>query len=166
MKPAELEFLKAIARTEGYPGPAPPGVHGAVAPHLAYPEVSKHTGIILQWHLTKDGHAAIKHPKRFEYMREKRKAEKEKYRSRFYTRNDAAPVALTIDVLDCLKSIRDFGVPNTTKFDILAAIQRAGPYGVLARNEGGSWSLTTQGRDQVTGFTRKVECAQFSGKVR
>lgn len=166
-----ITILKKIRDTDGFPGIVSVTAQAVIVPKYATLETSPHTGIILQWHLTKKGastlRAAIRHERMMMNLREK-------------LRRDAQePVAvrpLTVEVLDALKSILQDGHPNTEKLDILARIQRAGSGGMYrgqwiaegpwAECKDGEWSLTDLGRSAAVAHVRKAECAQFGGKAR
>lgn len=174
--------LKAIKENDGFPGPVPAVVRANILGRWATVEVSPLTGLDVQWTLTADGKKKLSEYGRSERFSKRYREKLARGHGRPSHHVKEVPVPLTIEVLDALKAIREFGEPNTDKMDILARIQRHGihgaknvkgtdgretlVYGALAIFEDGVWSLTDAGRRVEAGHIRKSECAQFSGKVR
>ena len=169
-----IGILRKIKETGGFPGEVKEGLAKQIIGVYATVETSPHTGMILQWSLTKKGKAELKWDNH-----KKRHPERYKHNRQCYPPRRDDPVAvrpLTIEVLDALKSILDNGHPNTEKLDILARIQRAGGGGYYrkewiadgpwAKLKDGVWELTSLGKSAAVAHVRKAECAQFTGKVR
>lgn len=179
------ETLRAIKENDGYPGPVREVVRRSIVPKYATYETSPHTGLITQWTLTPAGKKQLSFLNGYQRRREREKTKpgyRRWERRPSYHRETDAPVPLTIEVLDALKSIREEGDPNTDKLEILARIQRQGVHGAkyvkgsdgqnhlihgaLAECRNGVWTLTNAGIRAEAGHIRKSECAQFGGKVR
>ena len=165
------DFLRKIKESGGFPGQVSDSMKEKTIPFYAEVEVSPHTGLIIQWRLTKNGKEALKwanynlrHPDKYTYN------------PRYREPDEHAVRPLTIEVLDALKSILDTGEPGTEKLDIIARIQRAGGGGYYMKEwiadgpwatfKDGKWELTTLGKEAAVAHIRKAECAQFTGKVR
>lgn len=157
-------LLRKIKTNDGYLGQISIQWRRRLLTDLATVEVSPETGLDVKWSLTPEGKKELRRFNGWQRYSQKRKEqEAERPRVRY---EPEAPVPLTIEVLDALKSIRDTGEPQTEKLEILARIRRRGGGGPYAEEKDGKWSLTNQGKYQADNHIRKKECAQFTGKVR
>lgn len=169
---AVYDILICIKENDGYIGQITPEKRSLILPYATV-ELSP-SGLDMQWTLTADAKKSM-----MKFRSDQRwRAKYGHVRHHGYEpRERDAPVPLTIDVLDALKSIRETGEPGTQKIEVLARIQRYGVHaakfkdgrwvdGALAEYKDGIWKLTGAGQYVEAGHIRKSECAQFTGKVR
>jgi hypothetical protein len=165
--------LRKIRETDGFPGEVSEALRAEIVPEYATVEISPHTGMILQWKLTKKGAGELRKANSSARFMEKWR----KNNARRYSQPEPKAIRpLTVEVLDALKSILQDGHPNTEKLDILSRIQRAGGGGFYQKMwvadgpwaifKDGKWELTKIGHAAAIAHVRKSECAQFGGKVR
>ncbi len=170
-----LSLLRKIKESGGFPGEVSDELFKLVNGYYTTVELSPYTGLRLQWHLTKNGREALRWDNYKKRHAERNKIEAEK-RERRRQPDPVAPIPLTVEFRDALKSILNTGDPNTDKLDILARIQRQGGGGYylgeyvadgpFALFKNGIWTLTNRGKEIAAAHIRKDQCAQFTGKVR
>ena len=170
-----INLLRKIKETGGFPGEVRKDIADKTIPTYAEVEVSPHTGLYIQWRVTKKGKEELRWANWSIRNKDRLKADAAN-RKRRYEKDPVAPIPLTIEFRDALKSILNTGEPNTDKLDILARIQRRGGGGYylgeyvadgpFAEFKDGIWTLTDRGKEIAAAHIRKADCAQFTGKVR